>query len=278
VVKIAQDETDEITEADIGTLTILSTIKTIDTQITSISAEITKNQLLAKTRLASGQKTLALSSLRSKKVLEEILSRRLSISEQLHKVLTSINTAQNDVGIMGAYETATKTLKGILAKPELDISRVEQTTEELAEVLASQEEVDSAIRVGGSVAVGAAGVGVNEDELEKELEGLVLDEKKAQEEAKEREVLRQREERERGEKEKAEREKEEERQREEKERKEREDKARAEREKKEKEVEADAAEKKWQDTYDAAQQRQREEAERAEIEQRRKDEKRIAAE
>lgn len=78
---------------------------------------------------------------------------------------------------MNAYSTATSTLKGILANPQLDLDRVEKTTQELADVLASQEEVDQAIRVGGRVAVGAAGVEVDEDELERELEGLVLEEK-----------------------------------------------------------------------------------------------------
>ena len=81
---------------------------------------------------------------------------------------------------MDAYESATKTLKGVLAHPSLDMDKVERTTEELAEVMASQEEVDSAIRIGGELAVDAGvrgGGGEDEEELEKELEGLVREEK-----------------------------------------------------------------------------------------------------
>jgi len=273
VIKIIRDEADEITEADIGTLTILSTIKSIDAQIDSLSVEITNTQSLAKTRLASGQKTLALASLRSKKRLEEILSKRLASSEQLQKVLTSINTAQNDVEVMNAYETATKTLKGILATPTLDLERVERTTEEMAEVLALQEEVDSAIRVGGSVAVGAGGVVVDEDELERELEGLVLDEKKAKEEEQERNLVREKERVERAERE--EREKKEKKEKEEKEGREKEKVQQTYMAKQDKER---TPEDVWQETYDTAQQRQREEAARAEIERMRREEKRVAAE
>ena len=80
---------------------------------------------------------------------------------------------------MAAYTTSTSTLKSILANPALDLDHVEKTTEELAEVMANQEEVDSAIRIGGQVAVGASGE-VDDDELKRELEAMVNDEKEAQ--------------------------------------------------------------------------------------------------
>jgi len=80
---------------------------------------------------------------------------------------------------MAAYTTSTSTLKTILANPALDLDHVEKTTEELAEVMANQEEVDSAIRIGGQVAVGAGGE-VDDDELKRELETMVNDEKEAQ--------------------------------------------------------------------------------------------------
>lgn len=174
---------------------------------------------------------------------------------------------------MNAYETATRTLKGILATPTLDLERVERTTEEMAEVLALQEEVDSAIRVGGSVAVGAGGVVVDEDELERELEGLVLDEKKAKEEEQERDVVREKERVERAERE--ERDKKEKKEKEEKEGREKEKAQQAHMAKQDKER---TPEDVWQETYDTAQQRQREEAARAEIERMRREEKRVAAE
>lgn len=77
---------------------------------------------------------------------------------------------------MSAYETSTKSLKTLLSNPLLSPDRVEQTTDDLADALASQREVDDAIRIGGAVAVGASG-DIDEGDLEDELAGLVEDEK-----------------------------------------------------------------------------------------------------
>jgi len=82
---------------------------------------------------------------------------------------------------MQAYETSTSTLKSIMSNPALDMDNVEKTTEALAEVMSNQEEVDNAIRIGGEIAVGASGrEGVDDDELKKELEEMVRDEKERQ--------------------------------------------------------------------------------------------------
>jgi len=61
------------------------------------------------------------------------------------------------------------------------MDNVERTTEALAEVMSNQEEVDNAIRIGGEIAVGASGrESVDDDELKKELEEMVRDEKERQ--------------------------------------------------------------------------------------------------
>ena len=164
-----------ISEADIGTLTILETIARVDSQVDSLSSDIGQRNSEAKAHLSKSQKSQAMVALRSKKRLEQVLDKRLATVEQLRSVLTSIDTAKGDVEIMAAYETATSTLKGVLNNPLLDIARVEQTTDELAEVMADQAEVDSAIRMGGQLAVG--GEVIDEDELQAELEGLVIEEK-----------------------------------------------------------------------------------------------------
>lgn len=216
-----------------------------------------------------------MSSLRSKKNLEDILDKRLATLHQLQTVLTSIDTAQNDVEIMGAYETATKTLKGVLAHPSLDLAKVERTTEEMAEALASQEEIDQAIRVGGAVAVGAGGVVIDDDELEKELEGLVIDEQQKQKEREEAEKQRMEVEKQRSAKEREE--------------KERAQRVQAAREQAKAQStghgtsqgqagQTDTAKDDWQKTYDEAQRRKVEEAQRAEIERMNREERRVAAE
>jgi len=237
--------------------------------------------ILAKEQLRKSQKALAMATLRKKKSLEEVLDKRLATSDQLHKVLGSIDQAQNDVEIMGAYEVATRTLKGVLAQPSLNLEHVDRTTEELAEAMASQEEVDQAIRVGGRVAVGADGAVLDDDELEKELEALVLDEKARQKE--EAEAAR-------GEKDLLEKEDAERKARVEA-KKELEEEQRREKEKLaslqplssqgragQSSAGPSDPQDAWQKTYDAAQQREQEERARAEIERVRREERRVAAE
>jgi charged multivesicular body protein 7 len=80
---------------------------------------------------------------------------------------------------MAAYQQSTSTLKTILANPNLDLEHVERTTEALAEVMSNQEEIDSAVRIGGEVAVGSGGV-VDDDDLKRELEEMVKEEKEVQ--------------------------------------------------------------------------------------------------
>jgi len=140
---------------------------------------ISRCQQKAKHHLSLSQKPIALSHLKSKKQLEDLLLKRIGATNQLEAVLRSIDQAKGDIEIMAAYTTSTSTLKNILANPALDLDHVEKTTEELAEVMANQEEVDSAIRLGGEVAVGTS-EGVDDEELKRELEGMVRDEKEAQ--------------------------------------------------------------------------------------------------
>jgi len=83
---------------------------------------------------------------------------------------------------MAAYEQSTSTLKTILSNPNLDLDHVERTTEALAEVMSNQEEIDTAVRIGGEVAVGSGGV-VDDDDLKKELEDMVKEEKEKEAEA-----------------------------------------------------------------------------------------------
>jgi charged multivesicular body protein 7 len=85
---------------------------------------------------------------------------------------------------MKTYQTSTSTLQSILSNPNLAKDYVDNTTDALAEVMADQEEIDNAIRVGGSLAMGSGNDGVDEGELERELQGLVDDEKRRVEEEK----------------------------------------------------------------------------------------------
>ncbi|TYJ53251.1 hypothetical protein B9479_006118 [Cryptococcus floricola] len=170
-----------ISEADRGAVSVMNALRKVELQIISIEQQIIESQQKAKKHLASGQKNIALSYLRSKKQLEDLLSKRVASSEQLRSVIRSIDQAKGDVEIMSAYETSTSTLTQILAHPSLSPDYVAQTTDALADAMADQSEIDDAVRVGGEVAMGSRRVEVDEDDLADELAALVEEEKRAEE-------------------------------------------------------------------------------------------------
>ncbi|KAJ9119948.1 hypothetical protein QFC24_005431 [Naganishia onofrii] len=190
VYKIVLDEAEyasaALTDADKGTIAILSTLDKLDRQIEALSTEITSAQAKASHHLKLNQKNVAISYLRSKKQLESVLEKRVGAAEQLRSVLRGIENAHGDVEIMQAYEASTATLKSVLSHPSLQRDHIETTMDALAESMADQQEIDDAIQSGGQVAVAAgaaAGVeSVDEDALQKELEGLVIEREREREE------------------------------------------------------------------------------------------------
>ncbi|WWD21781.1 hypothetical protein CI109_106268 [Kwoniella shandongensis] len=281
VIKIlepGQEDTDHpINEADRGAVSVMNALRKIELQISSIEEQIAQSHEKAKKHLSLNQKTIALSYLRSKKQLEDLLAKRVGSSEQLRAVIRSIDQAKGDVEIMAAYETSTSTLTQVLSHPSLSLDKIADTTDALAEAMADQEEIDQAVRLGGEVAMGSKRVEVDEEDLAAELEGLVEEEEaeKARETAK--------------------RVADEERQRQRvaaaasaaaaKEKEEAEKKSRtttAGGQQKQNQVEEkstkETEEEMWERRFEEAQARKKEELQRAEVERLKKEEKRVVAE
>jgi len=83
---------------------------------------------------------------------------------------------------MKAYDTSAKTLQTVLKNPLLQLSNIDETTENMSEALANHKEIEDAIGLGNEDTLAAAGVsGSDEKELEDELEALVLEQKKEEE-------------------------------------------------------------------------------------------------
>jgi charged multivesicular body protein 7 len=130
--------------------------------------------------LRSNQKDLALSHLRSKKALEDVLSKRTLAYENVHSVLLKIESAESDVAILSAYSSATATLKSLLSHPSLQRDNVENTMEALQDVLADQKEIEDVITEGGKQ---AAGLDDAEEEIQAELKELEAEARREKEKA-----------------------------------------------------------------------------------------------
>lgn len=80
---------------------------------------------------------------------------------------------------MESYESSTMTLRMILDHPSLQRDKIDETMEAMANASADAKEVDDAIRLGGDMAV--ADAGIDESELEDELQALVKESEKERE-------------------------------------------------------------------------------------------------
>ncbi|KIO28038.1 hypothetical protein M407DRAFT_72413 [Tulasnella calospora MUT 4182] len=176
-----------ITEVDLGVLEMKTTLQKLADQISEIERQIQERLDKIGEHLRRGSKNIALTYLRSKKQLEELLAKRLNTQETLQTVLNKIESAATEVEIMKAYDTSARTLRAVLQNPLLQQESIEATMERMADVLADHKEIEDAISLGNDLAASSAGVpDADDDELKDELEMLIAEQKKEEEEEKER--------------------------------------------------------------------------------------------
>lgn len=132
-----------------------------------------------KAALAASRKEIAKIQLTSRKSLESLLSQRLKTLTTLTAALTAIDQAHGDAAILRAYETSSKVLKDIMSKPEMQRERVDEIMDQLRAGMEDAEEVRKAVEEGGWEVVEATGNNVDEDELQKELDEIIRQEKEA---------------------------------------------------------------------------------------------------
>ncbi|EIM90317.1 uncharacterized protein STEHIDRAFT_119337 [Stereum hirsutum FP-91666 SS1] len=169
----ATAEPPEISAVDRGVLELKNAVANLDAQIANIQSKIDGCTEKATAALRQKRKELALSYVRSRKQLEDVLKRRLGSLETLQSTLLRVEAAAGDIEIMKSYETSASTLRSILAHPSLQRDSVDNALDALSAATADAREVDDAIRLGGEMAVAEAGYEVGEEELEAELKALV---------------------------------------------------------------------------------------------------------
>ncbi|KAH9161343.1 Snf7-domain-containing protein [Lactarius sanguifluus] len=167
--------TPEITAVDHGALELKSAVANLTAQIDSITAKIDSHKAKAANAIRQQHKSLALSYLRSRKQLEEVLTQRLGSLEILQSTLLRVEAAAEDIRIVKAYESSTATLRALLAHPSLQRDAVERTFDALADANTDARELDDAVRSGMDLAVGMGASPEDEDEINAELAALVAE-------------------------------------------------------------------------------------------------------
>ncbi|KAG6867035.1 hypothetical protein C0991_003953 [Blastosporella zonata] len=175
-------ESQEINAVDKGILELRGAVQNIHAQVDELQRKMDECTQKASAAVHQKRKPVALSHLRLRKELEDLLSKRLGSLDNLEATLLRVEAAAGDIEIMKSYESSTTTLRAILAHPSLQKDSIEATMDALAEVNADAKEVDEAVRIGADVAVGVDGI--EDVELEAELNALIREsEKEAKDQA-----------------------------------------------------------------------------------------------
>ncbi|KAJ3851621.1 Snf7-domain-containing protein [Lentinula lateritia] len=174
VVKFIEDDDEaEISGVDRGILELKTAVANLHAQIEGLQKKIDLCARKAGEALKLKRKSIALSYLRSKKQLDELLTKRLGALSNLEGTLIQVEGAAGDIEILNSYRASTATLRSILSHPSLNRDSIEQTMEAMAEANADAKEIDEAVRIGGDVAIGVTDF--DDAELEEELYRLAIE-------------------------------------------------------------------------------------------------------
>ncbi|KAG6876967.1 hypothetical protein C0993_011467 [Termitomyces sp. T159_Od127] len=186
VVKFLSDNVSnhrEINAVDRGILELRKFVQNLHAQVDGLQCKMDECTKKATAAVEQKQRIVALSHLRLKKELEDLLSKRLGSLDNLESTLLRVEAAAGDIEILKTYESSTATLRAILAHPSLQRDSIDFTIEALAEANVDAKEVDDAVRKGADNAFGVDGI--DNGELEEELKALVLESEREKEQEQE---------------------------------------------------------------------------------------------
>ncbi|KAK7693476.1 hypothetical protein QCA50_003044 [Cerrena zonata] len=169
----------EITVVDTGLLALKTAIQNLQSQLDILQTRIEQETEKVSIALRRKQREVALSHLRTQKLLEDIVKKRASSLETLQATMLRVETAAGDVEIMKSYETSTEALRAILAHPSLQREKIDETMDAMSAATADAREIDSAIQMGSAMTQAEAGI--DESDLADELQALVQEAEAAEE-------------------------------------------------------------------------------------------------
>lgn len=163
-----------ITEIDFGRLTLKRTACNLTKQIEAMHLDIERLRAEIKVALSEKAKPKAMLSLKRAKRLEEIVEKRSNSLLTIEQIIEKIESAESEEKILQAYSVGSKALRSIISRT--DIGQVENTMDELAEVLADQREIESVMEQGQEEIISSHQLKYEDSDLEKELEALLIQE------------------------------------------------------------------------------------------------------
>ncbi|KAH9951971.1 hypothetical protein B0H21DRAFT_7245 [Amylocystis lapponica] len=180
VIKFIDEEVEtpvpEVTAVDVGILELKTAVEKLQIQVDSIQGKIDERARQISGALQQKRKELALTHLRARKQLEDLFGKRLKSLETLQSTLLRVEASAGDVEIMKFYESSTVTLRTILAHPSLQREKIDETMDAMASANADAKDIDDAVRMGADMA--QADAGLDEADLEDELQALIKEDER----------------------------------------------------------------------------------------------------
>lgn len=168
-----QDTPPEITQQDSTIASIKTLMSTMTKQGVNLEMKIAELTLTAKNALNNKNRISALSAVRSKKLAEHNLQRRLETLVQLEEVYSKIEQATGQVEYVSVMEASTGVLRGLNTQVG-DAGKIDEVVDELREEMSKVDEV-------GSI-MSEAGPQIDESEIDEELDALEHKDQEAKEE------------------------------------------------------------------------------------------------
>ena len=175
----SESQPTHVTSEDVSIAKLRSLTSSLEPQIENLTIRVANLDLRAREAVTAKQLTTAKSLLRSKKLADQQLQQRTATLTQLEEVYAKIEQAADQVEIVRVMESSAKTLQS-LNKQTGGVERVQDVMDGLREETMSADEIGTAISE-----VGAEGV--DEAEVDDELEALEKVEREKVEEAERKE-------------------------------------------------------------------------------------------
>ncbi|KAF9127297.1 hypothetical protein BGW39_005955 [Mortierella sp. 14UC] len=186
VIKFANKETvrdktkQEITTADRGIIELRETLKRLDNQVQDIEERIAELTEKARACLQKNQRSQAKFTLRQRKHLDDVLSKRLKSIDTISSIFFRIQSSETDAELLQSYKLGANTLASVMATKDengqeiMSKENVEVTMDRISDVLADQQEVDQAMSDGASLVMETIHPGDEDDDaIMAELEAMV---------------------------------------------------------------------------------------------------------
>ncbi|KAK1775741.1 Snf7-domain-containing protein [Copromyces sp. CBS 386.78] len=177
-----QQQQQQITKQDTTIASIKELISSLTHQTHLLAGRISDLDKSARQAVQSNNRIAALAALKQKKLAEQTLQGRYASLTQLEAVASKIQEASDSVAMVKIMETSTQVLES-LNEQVGGVDRVENLTSKLREQMAEVDEVNTILAEAG----GVHQVGVDEEEIDDELEEMLAEQEGKREKAAEQE-------------------------------------------------------------------------------------------